>query len=430
MKIAFFLQNAKISSVDCSDPMNGNPGIGGTEYLFISTAFALARSAETESRGFEMVLLANSEIGLPEDLNIERCADQDIGIVAKSLGADIVVLRYSLDNYSISKQLNGVSKVVMWTHNFVKRSELSLLSKDKNVVAIVCVGSEQLNLYRDHNAYYKSVVIFNGYPIHHFIEKESEGIIQYSKRGHEVTYLGSLVDFKGFHLLAAAWPDVIKAVPDAHLNVIGGGKLYDRNQKLGVYGFAEERYEDSFMKYLTDENGDILHSVTFHGVLGNEKKEILKKTKVGVPNPSGVSETFCIAALELQLWGAVITTINFGGFKDTVYSTGLLYDNTKSLSDCIIKQLQSVDNKYPEFIKFAKKFDFSEIIKDWITLFSALKNDENLSNTLKPKIPQMYKKYEINRKLKRILPFGNFLPTMMLYKSVVYRIKGAFNHFK
>ena len=49
------------------------------------------------------------------------------------------------------------------------------------------------------------------------------------------------------------WPDVVKQVPDAQLYVIGSGKVYDENAKLGKYNIAEESYEKKFMSYLEQE---------------------------------------------------------------------------------------------------------------------------------------------------------------------------------
>ena len=98
--------------------------------------------------------------------------------------------------------------------------------------------------------------------------------------GKTVTYIGSLVPTKGFHLLANAWKAVLAEVPDAQLHVVGSGKLYDRNSKLGAYGIAEESYENSFIKGITDRAGELLPSVHFHGVMGEEKKELIARTSV------------------------------------------------------------------------------------------------------------------------------------------------------
>lgn len=424
MKIAFYLQNSTIDKVDCTHPLYGNPGIGGTEYMFIAIPYSLWQ--ENLSR-HKIYLLANNTTNLPKHPNIIHVAtDQELPIAIETNSIDVVVFRYSKCNLALTDNLPNNVSVIMWAHNFIKRVELSMLANNDRIKCIVCVGNEQLQFYRDHQAFYKSVVIFNAYPVRHFKEHISNEILPLAKRSNEVTFLGNLVEYKGFHLLAKAWNQVIAAVPDAHLNVIGGGKLYDRHQKLGSWGYAEESYEKKFMPYLVDDNGQLLPSVTFYGVMGNEKSEILKRTKVGVPNPSGVSETFCIAAIEMQLYGSVIATIDFGGFKDTVYSTGKLYKDPEELASCIISQLNSSDNDYPGFLEFAENFDLKKIAHNWILLFDHLDNNGNFETFFKPDIISEHRALEWNRKLKRTIPFGKYLPSSMFYNSIIWRIKSIF----
>lgn len=417
MKIGFYLQNNGIKDVDCRTPEEGNPGIGGTEYLFIAIPYALSRYGCI----YDVSLIANHVHNLPASLKtVQVSSDSELKNNSTVRGLDYLVVRHSPKNFELIHTLPPSVKVIMWAHNFVKRTELSALANCKRVACIVCVGSEQLNFYRDHKAYYKSVTIFNAYPIDSFINSHANEVIPFNSRAHEVTFLGNMVDFKGFHLLAQAWKKIIGKIPDARLNVIGGAKLYNRNQKLGKWGIAEENYEETFMPYLLDDDGELLPSVKFHGVMGNEKSEILRTTKVGVPNPSGVSETFCIAALEMQLWGAKIVTINYGGFKDTV-RWGDLYESPNNLADYIIDALLDTNDEYLRALQEIKRFDFYAISKDWNTLFDALASETSLNNVLKPSF-KGHKWKERNRKLKRFLPFGYCLPTIMFYTSIINRL--------
>lgn len=427
MNVSFYLQNKNISDVDCSNPMSGNPGIGGCEYMFIAIPFCLWQTKDNNHR---ILLMANSIKHLPHHNNcIQVEADEDLRRSVTEHSIDAVVLRYSLDNLNIAEDLPSNVMVIMWSHNFIKRTELSRLTKDRRITCIVCVGNEQLQMYRDHQAFYKSVAIYNGYPINHFIRTQSCHISPFENRSNEVTFLGNLVDYKGFHLLAKAWKKILEAVPDAHLNVIGGGKLYDRNQKLGIWGIAEESFENMFMPYLLGDDGRLLPSVTFHGVMGNEKAAILNRTKVGVPNPSGISETFCIAALEMQLYGAIISTISYGGFKDTVYKTGDLYETPDRLAESVVKQLKKTDNDYSGVLDFVRLFDFSTVTKKWIELFDTLQQTGNIDSILKPKPTKEYRLAEWNRKFKRIIPFGNLLPSSMFYKSIFHRISSLLHKY-
>lgn len=81
------------------------------------------------------------------------------------------------------------------------------------------------------------------------------------------------------------------------------------------------------IKGITDRAGELLPSVHFHGVMGEEKKELIARTSVGVANPSGRTETFGISAIDFSSRGVPVVTIASGGFLDTVENekTGLLY---------------------------------------------------------------------------------------------------------
>ena len=162
----------------------------------------------------------------------------------------------------------------------------------------------------------------------------------------------------------------MKEVPDAELYVIGSGRLYDKNSKLGKFGLAEDSYEQQFMQYLcVDEQ--ILPSVHFMGDMGIEKNDILLKTKVGVPNPSGITETFCISAVEMQAMGAMVTTINFPGFIDTV-NNGCLYKHRNDLSKSVIDLLKNGNSCYDRAIKYIERnFSFESVVSKWEILLKS-----------------------------------------------------------
>ena len=171
---------------------------------------------------------------------------------------DFVVFKYEPYLYKeasmCAKECN--TKLIPWAHNFIKRSELTVLANNPLVTRIICVSKEQLNMYRDHKAFLKSVYIYNGMPVK-YLKTELPYIPSYSDRPYEVTYIGSIVPYKGFHILAEAWKDVLKVFPQAKLNVIGNGKLYDRNSKLGHYGIAEEEYEKQLVRRVEVDDQEI-----------------------------------------------------------------------------------------------------------------------------------------------------------------------------
>ena len=195
---------------------------------------------------------------------------------------------------------------------------------------------------------------------------------------------------------------------------------------MGKWGIAEENYEKVFMPYLLDKNGKILSSVTFYGKMGNEKYEILGKTKVGVPNPGGY-ETFCISALEMQLYGSLVTTIQKGGFIDTVYNRDHLYHSTNQLTSYIVKLLNETDNDYNKFLLFFdKNFSFKEICKQWNTLFDNIENGlPYIKTEYKPAYPNKWYYFsKCNKVLKDFIPLGyKILPSTLFIKTVIKKLK-------
>lgn len=421
MNIAFYLANASFATVDCKHIECGNPGIGGTEYMIQAVAYFLNKLF---GHHHKIILGAQCTDNTPEGVKAISAYNAADMIRKSDIEFDYIVIKNDLSVYPdiISAIGEKKTKIVAWSHNFVKRKDNTALANLEKIVRIVNVSEEQLQMYRDHRAFLKSSFIYNGMPTT-TLKKGVPNLPSFSSRPNEVTYIGSIVEYKGFHLLAQAWKNVLKAVPDACLNVIGSGKLYNRGSKLGRYGIAEEKYEKIFMPFLTDEKGNILPSVKFWGVLGAEKNEILKRTRVGVPNPSGVSETFCITALEMQAMGCLVTTLDFGGFRNTVYEkTGLLYKNTDELAECIIRLLRS-DNQYvQEFYDYMEhNFSFEKVAKDWMALFIGLKNNNlPLLPYCNPRNDGLMRMREVNRRVKSIL--GYWLPTVDFYRSVLRRV--------
>jgi glycosyltransferase involved in cell wall biosynthesis len=75
------------------------------------------------------------------------------------------------------------------------------------------------------------------------LNNENHEYISPENKEQIVTYVGALIPTKGFHKLAKVWKNILKKVPTAKLQVIGDGKLYNKNAVLGPHGIAEAKYE-------------------------------------------------------------------------------------------------------------------------------------------------------------------------------------------
>lgn len=365
-KIGFYIENSRFTNIDCGDVVSGNPGIGGTEFLFILVSSQLA----IRNNDIEVIAYVESDsCNLPHGLRTEIVLDQIDAIrKADKEELDYLVLNnahteWKNINYS---DLKSDIKFIAWCHNFCPIKKLDYLATNARIYKIINVGREQMDLYRDHPSFGKMEYIYNCVPFNlNYCKKAREN--KYENRAHIVTYMASLVSGKSFHVLAKIWTKILKEVPDAQLYIIGSGSVYNSRAKLGKYGIASEDYEKIFMPYLTDKQGNILPSVHFMGKLGEEKNELLLNTKVGVPNPLGTTETFCLSAVEMQAMGCYVVGMKVPGYLDT-FLHGRVVNSKNQLYKAIVTALlaTSEKRKYDDYMADAiGQFSIDTVINDW-----------------------------------------------------------------
>lgn len=277
MKIAFFVPNANISKVDFTSIEKGNPGVGGSEYSAILIASALSKKGS-----LDVTLLCEKPSLFPECLKWKVCGSL-VGAIktVKKFDIDYLVVDGKLLTKDIVCHFSSV-KFIAWANTFIPTYYYEFYARHDNVVKIVNVGKEELEQTKGSPVYGKSCYIYNAVPT--AVKEEYKDVLLPNKdRPNKVCYIGSLHPAKGFQYLAKAWPSVIKRVPDAQLYVIGSGKLYGRGAKLGSWGIADSSFEKEFMPYIV-ENGKIIDSVHFLGILGKEKYDVLSNCKYGAQN--------------------------------------------------------------------------------------------------------------------------------------------------
>lgn len=421
LKVGFYIENRGTLSVNCQDLKNGNPGIGGTEYSMLLVAENLTIH---NFSNIHVSVYASSTNNISSVLTAYKVDSAKEAIYKASQdGVKILVIRF-LTSYFETDLLdyarsNGI-KIVIHAHNFFNRKNLNYFQKYDNVY-IVNVGREQLEAYRDHSMYLRSTYIYNGL---YFDDSLSSNAIK-NDNSHEVVYVGSIIKEKGLHYLTQAWPIVLRAVPDAKLNVIGAGNLYNRNTKLGKYNIANEEYENHLLEPIIDSKGRILSSIKFWGNLGKEKKELIRKCKVGVPNPGGIGETFGYTAIEMQQEGCYVTTARVPGYMDTVYDKEMLYTNVKMLAANIITLLKRpYEESYHKQVKLFLKatFDINKLSCQWVQFFYDVES-ESIFHDKKESIRnisfQLKWLRESNRLIKKVFPF---LPTIAFYEYFYIKV--------
>jgi glycosyltransferase involved in cell wall biosynthesis len=384
-KVVFYLKNSGVSEVDFSRPNLGNPGVGGTQFLFMMQPYYLQAHALKNGLDYEFILLTNEISKLPDEaIAYSVRSDEEAVEKANRLGADLFVFRPMEDDVSTGRTYlyaNSTMKLLGWAHNAYSRDLLNTYSEMVAYKAHVCVCHEQLDALLDKRIYDKSTFVFNGF------ESEYAQPLPFEERSAmDVVYVGSMIPAKGFHMLAEAWPRVLERVPNARLKVIGSGKVYDRNATLGKYEIAQADYEARFMPYLTNSNGELIPSVEFLGLMGSEKFGVMKRAAVGVVNPTGMTENCPGSALEFQACGIPVVSAAKGGLWDTVEKgkTGVLVKNVTALSAALIHILENgkkrsyLGNNASAFV--ARKFDYEAVCRKWLELFEVVLSDAEVKS--------------------------------------------------
>lgn len=378
--LSFYFPNSGIPNTDLTAPELGNPGVGGTQYQILALARWLQTRAADE---FKIRVYVESECSMPSSL--EMCLTPNLSWAirdANTTGTDILVIPITdtnLNEYAINALRHSNTRVVAWLHNFVSASTLAKLTHCTAIRRIVCVSREQLDLLRDHIIFRKCVFIYNGIHVDSYRPRK-----HYPGNGTTVTYLGALIPSKGFHRLAYVWPKIRKAVPAARLLVIGSGKLYNRQISTGQWGVADEAYEKIIRRYLSNSSGLLDSSVRFLGELGHQKRRILQSSDVGVVNPIGRTETFCISAVEFQAAGTPVVAASDGGLLDTVRhgETGFLIRSSGQLADKVVTLLKDdvlrrrLGQTAVEFV--SKSFSFERVGAAWERLIRDLMLETNV----------------------------------------------------
>lgn len=364
-RIAFYLDTATLKQIDLSDVDAGNPGIGGTEYMFFLVASHLARVLEVH-------VYTTRPGRFPPGLHCHQVADfADAVARFREQGERWVVLRESelLPNASLIR--HAPQRFIAWAHNYSNHRILRFCEATAGIVRYLCVSREQYENLRDEPVFRKSGYIFNAAATGAYRPPPAP------PGGNRVFYMGNIIPQKGFHILARHWPEIRRAVPDAQLHIVGSGQLYDRSIPMGPLGIATADYERQFARHLT-RDGRLREDVIFHGTLGSGKNELLGSAKVAVVNPTGQGETFCLSALEFELLGVPVVTRNLGGPRNVVQdgSTGILYDRERQLGAAVVRLLR--DDRLRagmsvNAVAYARsRFDIGTVVEDWVRLLAEL----------------------------------------------------------
>lgn len=407
VKLAILFQEEEAREIDLLHPELGNPGVGGTAFCFILLMKYLDLRPE-----IDMTVYSFQKNNLPcQNCKYVSSIEEALGEIEKDK-KEVVLLRNHQEDSVYEALKKHALKYIVWMHNKLSYPEIKLFSEMKSVRRIISVSREMYDYYIDDTIIEKMDYIWN------IFVPPSKEKVRGSNQTKNVTFMGSLTYDKNFHLLTDVWKRIVEEVPTAKLHVIGSGKLYDKHSVMGKYGIAEKEYEERFMPGICDDSGNVLDSVVFHGILGDEKYDVMKESAVGVANPMA-TETFCLVAIEMEACGVPVVSRRKNGLVDTVKSgeTGILYSDISELPTAIIQLLkdEELNETMGEKAKeFARNFFLPEnIIPKWILIMQQVAANE----------PARYQKPEQNfdnngKRIRQILhgihriPFLRWVPSI------------------
>lgn len=419
IKLYFYIDSRGISCVDMYRPDKGNPGVGGTQFCFLLVCYYLNLYYRDK---YEINVISYEELHLPtgiSNLVIKSLHDLRKQLPPKS----IFVLKQTNDLkiYDILDSWEEV-KVITWAHNYILGDAANRITKSNNIKANVFVGKQMYDLYIDHDIIKKSIPIYNIVP-----DVSAPPRILPDKP--TITFMGQISESKGIIALFKVWEKVKKRHPDAILNIIGSGKLYDRNSKLGKFGITDSATEKKIEPYILDDKGELSKDINFLGIMGSEKYDIFANSTVGMVNPSARTETFGMGIIEMASATLPVVTKNWNGHPDTALDgeTALLGFSIGKMAKqvCRLIEDEKLNIELGESAKSGvARFAPEKIIKHWDKLFTKLANDNNFFDRLKISHPY-WNNYKFIRNIIRILRFNlglSLIPSIVEIETIGYRI--------
>lgn len=190
------------------------------------------------------------------------------------------------------------------------------------------------------------------------------------KRPHAVFY-GSSPD-RGLESLLDIWPEVIKAVPDATLDVCYGFELF-----LKLRGHVK-MYKDWYMRMMEKLKQP---GITHHGKVGEkELYEIAKSCSIWA-YPTQFQEIDCITARYCQAVGTMPLVYDYAALTTSVQrGVRLSVDPFEASSlftyrDALIKGLKE-GIPIVDCVENAKQFDWKIVAKEWVKVFEEPKKED------------------------------------------------------
>lgn len=412
-KIAFYIRLKNIrEKIETANFDNGNPGIGGTQYLFLLTVKYLNKIYKNDYA----LLLTDSSINFTDnDICVKSVGNEDDAIqFCEKNGINNLVFNANMADKFEEVLRKTKIRIILWAHNTLNGKRQRIASKNRSIYRIVCVSDSQYNNMKDTCCFDKCTFINNVFTKEFY---DNSVLTDYSEK--KVIYIGSLMPQKGVDKLIEIWRHVEKKEPDAQLYIFGGSNIWDPKVKVSTIG-ADKYYgriiEKKMSKLIHPEN------VHFMGAKGwSDINKLITTVRVGVVNPSLYKrdETFCLSAIEMESHGIpIVSRKRNDGLKTTILDnkTGFLERNNKEIANKIVFLLKDKKEctKYGKNAReYVKQFIINNEIHKWEEIINSTSNGivnrkkKLLSNDEKMLINDFYQKIKFIIKSKKVFKIIN-----------------------
>ena len=322
-KVAFVLDSRNLSTLDLRHVSEGNPGIGGTEYVTVTTFLALSKQSG------DFMLVTNAELLLPSGVEaMITSTDGAEYLVNLAISNSSVAIVSGADLMRCSRSFleRNAAKIVAWIHHpYYLPPKFIGISFHR----VVSIGTWQH--ISNYFLYPKNHILIRNY--FQPRTKTTSSVRNPSR----LVYLGALVPEKGFHLVLLGLRNFLKKRNELVLRVIGANSTYGQVNTHPhlpttlAYGRTIEKILDP----------DLMGRVQFLGNLGLEKTTVLQGASYVLLNPTAKSEAYPASVLEAINEGAPPIAPFKGGYRDVMRSLPELQLKSPIMLGTHLKRLEA-----------------------------------------------------------------------------------------
>lgn len=321
MEVAFIVEKSRLFVSDLSQSASGNPGVGGTEYVAITTAMKLSE------RKVNSAVVTNSSARMPHDLSsvfVSSSGPEELIREALNHAHTVVVPGAYLRDSNESFIHRYADRIVLWLHHPYYYVWKFRKAKFRSVVS---VGSWQ---FWTNSFFYRRRHMRIG----NYYQNPSFSLMDESSKKKEIVYMGALVEDKGFDKALIGLSAFLSNNPDWLLRVVGSSETH--GIKAGHPRIPATLSFGRKIEHILKDQA--LVNVEFLGNMGTSKYEIICQAKYVVLNPTGKSEAYPGSAIDCLFSRTSMLAPNKGGFRDFMHEyPELIIKSPNELSKKIVQ---------------------------------------------------------------------------------------------